>query len=467
MFQYFYYFCIYNSLLASISLSFFIENEKLLNLIHYLINKGGVVSLKFCQWFFNNYQLIQDDDDKFSEKFENIYEDCDKHSISETRRIFSNDFGFPLEELLELESSEPIASGSIGQVYKCKMKTTGETVALKVKHPNIKYQLYYPIFLINLINNICLFFDIKFKLPININDFFSILETQINFNIEYNNCLHFYKIYENNKKIIIPKPILSSENVFISEYVSGEFFEDIDEINFSQKYKVALLFILFNRQCITIDGFIHADLHRGNWKIQRHGDDFSIVIYDFGYCFQIENSIMSNIWLGWETMDGELITNSFIKIIKLSYGKKDMSKIERDVKKILDEILIKPIDLSIIIKKIYKYLIDSNVKLTGKVVNFFIILFILDKIVKTYDIIDKNYNFTEDELNKVQFNTDYLNYINICEHYDVFHILCEKFRKNIKKYADFSDLFFSIEKKVGLDKVEIKNNNSTNIVLEL
>ena len=116
-----------------------------------LLEKVVLLVLNFYQWFIYNKRLTSDDERL--DRFEDFYENCENHSIEDTKNIFYKDFGLPINQYLEFINDNPIASGSIGQVYKCKLKYNNKIVALKVKHPNIEYQVHYPVFVMNLINN--------------------------------------------------------------------------------------------------------------------------------------------------------------------------------------------------------------------------------------------------------------------------------------------------------------------------
>jgi len=47
-------------------------------------------------------------------------------------KIFEDELGYSVNDILMDISEEPIAAASIGQVYKAKLKDTGEDIALKI-----------------------------------------------------------------------------------------------------------------------------------------------------------------------------------------------------------------------------------------------------------------------------------------------------------------------------------------------
>ena len=100
-------------------------------------------------------------------------------------------------------------------------------------------------------------------------------------------------------------------------------------------------------------------------------------------------------------------------------------------------------------KKIYSYLIQEKVILTGTVINFFIIVILLDKIIKNYNLVDNgNYekSLTIEGLSENYFKTDYLNYINFCDYYNAFDEVNFFLKDKLKKYSNIDDLFYGINK---------------------
>jgi predicted unusual protein kinase regulating ubiquinone biosynthesis (AarF/ABC1/UbiB family) len=47
-------------------------------------------------------------------------------------KVVEQELGVPFDQVFELEEEDPIAAASIGQVYKARLRSTGEVVAVKV-----------------------------------------------------------------------------------------------------------------------------------------------------------------------------------------------------------------------------------------------------------------------------------------------------------------------------------------------
>ena len=64
-------------------------------------------------------------------------DDVPRFSNEVARQIFKDELGANFEDIYTDGSPDPIAAASIGQVYKDKLKSTGEEVAIKVQRPGI------------------------------------------------------------------------------------------------------------------------------------------------------------------------------------------------------------------------------------------------------------------------------------------------------------------------------------------
>ena len=458
-----YYFAAFNKLLFSLFIGYVYfkinnkMNDYLLDVIYNDISRSGIVSIKFTQWALSRISLlypVKDNQPAWIDKFKNFYENCNIHSIKYTEKIFLEDFKMGINSFLEIIGDGPIASGSIGQVYKCRMKNNNTIVAMKVIHPDIKYQIIYPRFLIKTINKIFLKLNKlnQFFIPCDINDFFYSLEKQIDLNYEYNYANEFYNKYIDNDFVIIPKPICHSSRIMISEFEEGTFFEKLDITEY-KKAKIAVLFILFIRQSFLIDGLIHADLHEGNWKVRKIDDNnYKIIIYDTGFCFRNSTSHSRKFWSSWELGDSITLTNSFIEAIKNKLTDEKKESIREELYNKIHCVLKKPLDISLLISKTTIFFIEKNILLTGSIINLFIVLVLLDDLVKRYGFISNDVN-EHDMIGSanMQYKVTYLNLINFCNTNKCFTELSYYLKSIVKKNANFDNLFHNLE--------EVLNNN--------
>tara|TARA_B100002051_G_C16734415_1_gene640261 strand:- start:1595 stop:2884 length:1290 start_codon:yes stop_codon:yes gene_type:complete len=358
------------------------------------ILETGCIPIKFIQWIMPYLHYTVNEENKWIlEKFSKCYEDCNIHSLEFTKNKYYNYFNTDLSD--DYTDIVEIASGSIGQLYRVKSISDNKYHALKIIHPGVEYEIN---FLEKVIKIIEYCFDIKSYCPINLLECLCDFKKQINFINEANNLLYFHEKYNNNPHIIIPKIIKVSKEILIMEYIDGKTIEEttISEYN---KHKILLLLTLFTENNLHILGYSHGDLHIGNWKII---DDNHIVIYDFGYCWELEKKDLQpiiNLILYFSQKEKysekekyEIIYKCF-DYFELHYNKKNLNEyLNKNKINTLDEFFICLINYSIR----YKVSIHKNV------MNIFL----------TYSQIARFMN-----------NSYTMNQINICKSYNIFNEL--------------------------------------------
>ncbi|CAM9758644.1 unnamed protein product [Discosporangium mesarthrocarpum] len=101
------------------------------------IAMGGTAFIKWGQWSSTR-------PDMFPEALCNIlsvlHKDAPTHPYSYSKALERAYGGRAINEVFEWFNKEPIASGSIAQVHKAVLN--GQVVAVKVRHPKVKPQLY-------------------------------------------------------------------------------------------------------------------------------------------------------------------------------------------------------------------------------------------------------------------------------------------------------------------------------------
>jgi predicted unusual protein kinase regulating ubiquinone biosynthesis (AarF/ABC1/UbiB family) len=425
------YFAYFNLFLSSLTTNLIYYkttnniNSKLIKSLYYSINLNGCVLIKFVQWVIINIELLEDDSNQYILKmFKKFYENCSIHNLNYTKKMFYKDFGYNFDELLIIDKNFSVKSGSIAQVYKVKLNASSiknelnfleneKSYALKVIHPEVYYQLFFPITFIYiykfLVSNIS--FLKKYDTIFDFDSFFTNLKLQLNMNNEYKNMQYFYKTYIDNPYIVIPEPIVSNDNCLLMEYVEGEFMHNLDISDF-EKQKICVLFNLFNKDCFFFNEYFHSDLHDSNWKIKKYNDFYQIVVYDFGYIIKndiqelskktIINFDLNNLeGIGESIYDSCVCHTNLNKEFIVNSYKKFMTK----TVPYTDDYLIKT----------YQFCYNNNLILKPA----FLELFICNILLKKYF---QKYLFKQ---NSDQYDSNFLislniNYIHTCKKYNIF-----------------------------------------------
>jgi len=264
------------------------NNEEWIDKLSNNIKKSGAVSIKFIQWILPIIK-VRYPNILLTKKFQCFFSDCNIHDIEYTKKIYKKNFKKDLEN--DYNIIKIIGSGSIGQVYLIEDKINKKKFALKVIHPNIDIELNIFIFIYKISK---LIIDLKKIIPTNNFDkFISKLKDQHNLTIEadYNN--KFSKIFYDNDYIIIPKIHENYKDIYLMEYIEGDtFHHGLSSIK--QSKSLTLLAIFLENSCLN--NIVHGDLHEGNWSIKNIDDDCpKIIIYDFGFCYEISDIEYKNV----------------------------------------------------------------------------------------------------------------------------------------------------------------------------
>lgn len=471
------YFTYFNIFLNVIFLNYIyytfagVTNDKLILLLNYSINLNGCIIIKLVQWLNNHITLIKNDENKNStitKLFSKYYENCSIHNLKYSKNLFFEEFGYLFDDVFIIDETYPIKSGSIAQVYKAYFKNNAnniisndfninDPVAIKVVHPEIEYQMLFPIYFLKIYKFFVTNFTFlkKYDTIINYDSYFFNLRNQINMTNEYNNNEYFYNKYINNDIIIIPRPLIKSKNFLIMEYIEGEFLEKMNISTYKKQVLISFLSI-FIKDTYMFGKYIHCDLHDANWKVLKQkknelddSDVYKIIIYDFGYV--IENNLNEHIINLIYYLDinntyeiGKLLFEHIENLEMKNANSLEFLKYKEDVISKFEDFAkcCHPYTESNLFA-CYNFCHSYGYKLKNNLLDLFVSIMLLDKYFKTYlfsySTNGNTINFNEKKYYSSVYNIN-LFYVSICEKYDVFH--------NIKDYLNskYINNTFFIEK---------------------
>ena len=125
------------------SIYYFRPSNIIFDIIINNIKKSGPVLIKLIQWTLPKIEFMYDINHNkriLFNKLEELYENCDYHSLKYTEKIYHQDFHSEIKD--DFVEIEELASGSIGQVYKLK-DDKDNYYALKILHPDINTQIFF------------------------------------------------------------------------------------------------------------------------------------------------------------------------------------------------------------------------------------------------------------------------------------------------------------------------------------
>ena len=204
--------------------------------------------------------------------------------------IIEEELGSPANILFEDFPNKPIASASLGQVYKAKLKNN-YYVAVKVQRPNLKFIIRRDVVILKILGNVLSPF-----LPLNIgvgigeiiDEFGRALFEEINYEQEAKNAERFANLFKNNPNVFIPKveKSFSSQKVITTSWVEGVKLKDRNEIQENNLIPSSYIRtgVISGLQQLFEYGYFHADPHPGNMFALKGGDakNGNIAYVDFG-----------------------------------------------------------------------------------------------------------------------------------------------------------------------------------------
>jgi ubiquinone biosynthesis protein len=230
----------------------------------------------------------------------------------------------------------PIASGSIAQVYKGVLE--GKPVAVKILRPNL-------IDTINIDLSILDDFKPVMKKVLGVGRNFDIdaflleiremLTREVDLRIEAVSMRRFEDNFKNVKNVAVPKiyPDYCSVNVLTMEFIQGIQIKDLISMSVPQSKKSEYTRTITRSYLkqVYIDGFYHADPHGGNMIVQE-GD--TIAFIDFGAVGSLDDELKKNIlefYYAVNNKDVEGATQSFLKIGGADARDVDIRRLRKDM----------------------------------------------------------------------------------------------------------------------------------------
>lgn len=385
-------------------------NTKLSKTLVNDIMRCGSVTIKFGQWFATKHDISSMETRPIYTELQRTLENCPEHDMRHTREVFKTSFGKDISEVLELYDTKPIASGSVGQVYKGLMGDI--EVVMKVMHPNITADYMVTAFFLRFIGT--------FIGRIDMEEFLRNVKAQYDYNNEANNLLTMYNFYKEDNVIIIPKLIMHSKNVIIMTYEDGIDYNEVHQEVLKQK--VALSILSFQRQNSSIFGCIHGDLHDGNWKVRMVDDTFKLVIYDFGLVNKVDPVVMEKWVKAFQYQDFVMLVD-----IALSHSEGNFDPEIRDLIVYNCKTLIHPKSgmlktLKVIIPVMRKYKIKIRDNFLSILVSFALTENILSNLDRGTICIDTHNGYVSNCLDIIAF----------CESWGTCRLLQNQLEKDIK-----------------------------------
>jgi ubiquinone biosynthesis protein len=277
-----------------------------------------------------------------------LQDDVPPRPFSEVKNILEAELDSPHEKFFDFFDETPLASASIGQLHKARLKD-GEEVAVKVQHSGIReiievdleIMLHLATLMEHNIEEISLHRPVKI-----VEEFARTLEKEIDYTIEALNLERFARQFLDDSTIYIPKVFrnLTTARVLTMEYIDGIKVSEIDRaemIGLDKKIVNARGVDLFLRQVFD-HGYFHADPHPGNIFVLPNN---VICLLDFGMVGIIDRNTREDFVDLIDSVvhqDESKVTQVLLKITSQD-SEPDIRFLEREVAEFMGQHLYKPL----------------------------------------------------------------------------------------------------------------------------
>ncbi|EGB05954.1 hypothetical protein AURANDRAFT_10394, partial [Aureococcus anophagefferens] len=209
---------------------------------------------------------------------------------AEGRRIIEDELGISVDETFSFFSTEPVASASIGQVYRARLRSTGEEVALKVQRPKVLREVALDVYLLRRLA------PTWAKMTESNTDLVSLVDAwgagfidELDYEKEAAATAAFSEAMAARglNSVFAPEVVedLSSKHVLTTKWVDGERLSTSDAADVPRLCGVALNAYL---TMLLDTGALHCDPHPGNLLRTKDG---RLCILDFGMCLEVRSDL--------------------------------------------------------------------------------------------------------------------------------------------------------------------------------
>ena len=249
--------------------------------IRMAIEEMGPVYVKFGQMLSNRKDILPEE---MIIELQKLQDDVEVEKV-DVKNKMNLELGIEIDDYFEEIEEEPIASASIGQVFKGRLKN-GEKVVVKIQRENIKPVVEIDLEIMkNLAKTLENYYEDIKKMNIGniVESFEKVLNEELSLNNELRNMQRFANNFKEDDRIHVPTVYkqLSNDRILTMEMIEGFKITDkekIIEIGQDPKKIARIGLDLYLTQFLKY-GFFHADPHPGNIFLKENGQ---IVFIDFG-----------------------------------------------------------------------------------------------------------------------------------------------------------------------------------------
>ncbi|KZT52596.1 ABC1-domain-containing protein [Calocera cornea HHB12733] len=277
--------------------------------LHYVCTKNGGGFIKLGQSLAIQAAVLPR---PYREAFATIFDAAPQIPYRDVVRVFEREFGVHPEVAFDVFERKAMASASIAQVHRAKLRETGEWVAVKVQKPAIPVQIEWDLFSYRALLYV---YEKLFDIPCYfIADYVTDnIRRETDFLNEAANAARTRALVlaepSLRDKVLVPRviPRWSSKRVLTAEFFEGAKLTDKDQLaawGLSPKETMDIALNAFSAMIFSW-GWVHCDPHPGNVLVRRdplHPTHPQIILLDHGLYIPLPDKFRHEYSLLWRSL---------------------------------------------------------------------------------------------------------------------------------------------------------------------
>ena len=292
-----------------------------------IMEELGPTFIKFGQILSTRPDIISAE---YVQEFSKLQDSVKPLPFSVIKGQIETELNMPIEDVFDSVEESPVASASIGQVHRARLKD-GSDVAIKVQKPDIERTVRLDLEIMrNLAHRVGTL--VAQRSPYEpeeiVEEFSKAIRKELDYTMEASNAEKFFQEFKGERSVRIPRiyRTYSTKRLLVMEYIEGKKVLDIlEDEGYTQEERARIAKIgadaLF--KMIFSYGFFHADPHPANiFVIDAH----TISFLDFGITGRINKKMkgqLVDLILAVLSKDSEKVADTVISITDADDVNKD------------------------------------------------------------------------------------------------------------------------------------------------
>jgi len=342
-----------------------------------VLEELGVVSTKFGQFLSTRPDIVSPE---LAVELAKLQDNVKPFEFKFARERIEKELKVPLGELFEYIEEKPLASASIGQVHRARLKN-GKTVIVKVQRPGIEESIEIDLAILMDLARLAEkhMASMRSLGPVALVEEFSrSLRRELDYVREGRNAERFRKNFKGIEYVHIPVVYwdYTTKHVLTMEYLKGIKVSDVDKIRKAKlnPKKIAEYGAKTSMKQVLVDGFFHADPHPGNIFVTKKG---MIAFMDFGMTGFLDlktKKELANLFISIIAQDTEKTMEWLFRIIRVD-STADLEGFKRDVNEMIAQyygVSLKEVEIGGLLNELialahtYRVKVPSNLLLLVK-----------------------------------------------------------------------------------------------------